>query len=82
MTHDLRRLRLHGLIERIPRSHRYRLTALGAVVAQFYSRFYARALRPSLSVELQPSCSPRSSASFAQLERAIGKILQEVHLAA
>ena len=26
MTDDLRRLRLHGLIERIPRSHRYRAT--------------------------------------------------------
>lgn len=24
MTYDLRRLRLHGLIERIPKTHRYR----------------------------------------------------------
>ena len=29
MTYDLRRLRLHGLIERIPRSRRYRVTAAG-----------------------------------------------------
>ena len=27
MTYDLRRLRLHGIIERIPHSHRYQLTA-------------------------------------------------------
>ena len=26
MAYDLRRLRLHGLIERIPRTHRYTLT--------------------------------------------------------
>ena len=29
MTYDLRRLRLRGLIERIPHSQRYRLTAEG-----------------------------------------------------
>ena len=29
MTYHLRRLRLHGLIERIPRSHRYRVTDKG-----------------------------------------------------
>ncbi len=29
MTYDLRRLRLHGLIERIPGSHRYHVTDFG-----------------------------------------------------
>ena len=29
ITYDLRRLRLHGLIERIPKTHRYRITAQG-----------------------------------------------------
>ena len=29
MTYDLRRLRLHGLIERIPKTHRYRVTDQG-----------------------------------------------------
>ena len=82
MTHDLRRLRLHGLIERIPRTHRYRLTTLGAVAAQFYVRFYARALRPSLSVSFTPSGNSRSSSSLNQLGRAISRLLQEVHLAA
>src|SRR3989449_1025609 len=33
MTYDLRRLRLHGLIERVPHSHRYRLTERGARMA-------------------------------------------------
>ena len=33
MTYDLRRLRLYGLIERVPHSHRYRITQTGAKVA-------------------------------------------------
>ncbi len=45
MTYDLRRLRLHGLIERVPRSHRYRLTKTGIVTALFFTRSYARVLR-------------------------------------
>lgn len=35
MTYQLRRLRLHGLIERIPKTHRYRLTDFGFRVAVF-----------------------------------------------
>ena len=46
MTYDLRRLRLHGIIERIPHSHRYQLTAEGLRIALFFSRTYARLLRP------------------------------------
>lgn len=45
MTYELRRLRLHGLIERVPRSHRYRLTQKGILTALFFSRSYARILR-------------------------------------
>src|SRR5688572_20892388 len=36
MTYDLRRLRLRGLIERIPRSHRYSVTPFGFRIALFY----------------------------------------------
>ena len=46
MTYDLRRLRLRGLIERIPRSQRYRLTAVGLCVAMAYHRTQARVLGP------------------------------------
>jgi hypothetical protein len=37
MSYELRRLRLHGLIERIPKSHRYRLTDHGLRTAMFYT---------------------------------------------
>src|SRR5713226_9692326 len=48
MTYQLRRLRLHGMIERIPKSHRYRVTDLGLRAAWFFTRTYSRILRPAL----------------------------------
>ena len=50
ITYDLRRLRLHGLIERIPKSYRYRITAKGLRTAIFYTRLYNRALRTGLAI--------------------------------
>lgn len=80
MTYDLRRLRLHGLIERVPRSHRYRITPVGAHVAMFYARIYTRALRPVCS--LQPSESAHAQRAFDRLDAALANFLQEVKLAA
>ena len=80
MTYDLRRLRLHGLIARVPRSHRYRITETGAQVAMFYARLYTRALRPISS--LQPSGSTRARHAFERLDAALATFLQEVKLAA
>jgi len=80
MTYDLRRLRLHGLIERVPRSHRYRITPTGAQVAMFYARLYTRALRPACS--LQPSGSARAQRAFDRLDAALAEFLEEVKLAA
>ena len=80
MTYDLRRLRLHGLIERVPHSHRYRITPVGARVAMFYARLYTRALRPASS--LQPSGSARAQRAFDRLDAALADFLEEVKLAA
>jgi hypothetical protein len=49
MTYDLRRLRLHGMIERIPKSHRYRVTDFGFRAALFFTRTHARLYRPGLA---------------------------------
>jgi predicted MarR family transcription regulator len=38
MTYDLRRLRLHGLIQRIPHTNTYVLTPDGQRVAAFYTK--------------------------------------------
>jgi hypothetical protein len=48
MTYDLRRLRLHGLIARIPNSNTYVLTPQGLRVALFYTKVHDRLLTPLL----------------------------------
>lgn len=54
MTYDLRRLRLHGLIARVPRTHRYTLTSFGLRVAFFCSKVYLRILRPGSAALIDP----------------------------
>jgi hypothetical protein len=49
ITYDLRRLRVHGLIQRVPRTHRYQVTDTGLRHALFLTRLHARFLRPALA---------------------------------
>jgi hypothetical protein len=70
MTYDLRRLRLHGLIARLPTTHRYQLTNLGLRAALFSTRSYARLIRPGLAL-VTPDTAPGNAAlrrSFQHLE--------------
>ena len=46
---DLRRLRLHGLIERLPGTHRYTVTDHGFHLAVFLTRVHNRLIRPGLA---------------------------------
>ena len=76
MTYDLRRLRLRGLLERIPRTHRYRVTAEGFRVAFHYTRVHARVLAPVLaspgpSALDQSSVPRRSRTALHRLEHAM-----------
>ena len=83
MTYDLRRLRLHGIVQRIPHSHRYELTPLGLRVALLFSRTYARILRPTLA-EIMPNAPPSASqirATFDKLEHLIAAACKEANLA-
>lgn len=73
MTYHLRRLRLHGLIERVPKSHRYRVTDGGWRTILFCTRIYNRLLRPGLS-EVVPEEAESNSVlrrGFDQLDEAI-----------
>ena len=69
MTYDLRRLRLAGLIRRLPRSNRYTLTTDGIRIAVVYTKVYDRLLLPLTAAD-QPQasadCAPRwpSSATW------------------
>jgi DNA-binding HxlR family transcriptional regulator len=84
MTYQLRRLRLHGLIERVPKTHRYCLTSFGFRVAVFCTRTYARILRPGLGLALPPTSPyPRSlRRSFDKLEQDLASWVQQAKLAA
>jgi DNA-binding transcriptional ArsR family regulator len=69
ITYQLRRLRLHGLIERLPKSFRYRVTEFGFRAALFFTRVYNRILRPGLAAAL-----PNLRAVDAPLKRAFDQI--------
>ncbi len=55
MTYDLRRLRLKGLIRRLPHSNTYVLTPDGVRVAVFYTKLHDRLLRPLLAANAPPA---------------------------
>jgi hypothetical protein len=73
MTYDLRRLRLHGLIERIPHSHSSRVTNLGIRVALFFTKIHSHILRPGLS-QLFDGC-PKAP------NRPVGAAMRHLHQA-
>ena len=66
MSYDLRRLRLHGLIERSPGTNSYALTPEGIRVAVFYTKVRARLLGPLLEGDEPPAP--------VELRRALGTI--------
>ena len=55
MTYDLRRLRLHGIIERSPGTNTYRVTNDGIRVAVFYTKLEQRLLGPLLGADQPPA---------------------------
>ncbi len=79
MSYDLRRLRLHGLIERIAKTQRYRLTPSGLKTALFYARVHNRVLRRGLS-ELNDPRTEKSSAlaiQFAKFQSTLDAYITE-----
>lgn len=85
MTYDLRRLRLHGLIKRIPHSYRYLLTDLGIRVAALFTKSHARILRTCLSLHSSTDQThdppPRNTRGLKALQKAIDLVIQEACLA-
>ncbi len=83
MTYDLRRLRSHQLIERIPATHRYRVTSTGQHTAMILTRIHDRVLPTGLA-ELTASTGPPSKLRTAATayEAAIDDIIRNAGLAA
>jgi len=66
MSYDLRRLRLHGLIERMPQTNSYTATPDGIRVAVFYTKLHSRLLDPLFAADHPPAP--------IELRRALGTI--------
>lgn len=77
-------LRLHGLIERLPTTHRYRLTDQGLRTALFYTRVYSRILRPAMApvIPIVPANSSAPLRHFQAAETAVNSWCDEAHIAA
>ncbi len=73
ITYQLRRLRLHGLIERVSNSFRYQVTDFGFRVALFFTRTYNRLLRPGLAAAL-----PALRALTTPLKRALNALATQI----
>jgi hypothetical protein len=78
MTYHLRRLRLHGLIERLPKTHRYRVTKQGWRTVLFCTRCYNRVLRPGLAQVIPPEVADDTTLRrrFDQLDAALDHWLE------
>lgn len=86
MTYDLRRLRLHGIISRIPNSHRYNVSPEGMKICMFYTKVHSRVIRGGLSqlfdgLDVQGGDRKLVSA-MNQVEAAIDQHIEEAKLAA
>ena len=66
MSYDLRRLRLHGLITRLPGTNTYVTTPEGIRVAVFYTKLHDRLLAPLLDADRPPAP--------LELRRALGTV--------
>lgn len=79
MTYHLRRLRLHGLIERIPGTHRYQVTRLGWRTALFCTRTYNRILRPGLAqiLPIEVLDDSKLRQGFDQIDQVIDRWIEK-----
>lgn len=82
MTYDLRRLRLKGLLRRVPRSQRYRVTAQGYRVALLFTKLDARVFRPACAAFDPAEPVPRPlAAALAEVDRRLDAIFDAAQLA-
>jgi len=83
MTYQLRRLRLHGLIIRQPSTNNYHVTNFGLRIAMFFTRSYARSLRPGLATltALEFSNHQPLQRAFEHFDSAIDAFIKQQKLA-
>ena len=79
MTYDLRRLRLHGLITRLPGTNTYVTTRDGLRAAIFYTKVHDRILRPLLGPDAPPKPQPLRAA-LTTIDRCVADYVSAAHL--
>jgi hypothetical protein len=82
MTYDLRRLRLHGLIDRIPHTHRYRVSDTGLPAAMFLTRVQDRLLPTGLAELTDPTTTGPLRIAATRYQQAIDTLARQNGLAA
>lgn len=73
MTYDLRRLRLKGIISRVPNTNRYILTPYGRKVTLFVTRVHARLLRPGFA-----AIDPSPESKHLPLRKALAEVDNQI----
>jgi hypothetical protein len=76
ITYDLRRLRHHGLIERVPGTFRYQVTDPGIRSARYLTRLHDRLLRTGLAQITDPD--PPASTPLRTADRAYQSALDDL----
>jgi hypothetical protein len=84
MTYDLRRLRAHGLITRIPRTRRYQITDTGLQHALLFTHAHDHLLRTGLAeiTDPDPPLPTRLRAAHRAYQTAFDDLAHYAHLAA
>jgi hypothetical protein len=84
MTYDLRRLRAHGLITRIPRTRRYQITDTGLGHALLFTHAHDHLLRTGLAeiTDPDPPAPSRLRAADRAYQTAFDDLARYAHLAA
>ncbi|MCA1671534.1 MAG: hypothetical protein LC799_04815 [Actinobacteria bacterium] len=81
MSYDLTRLRLKGLIRRLPHTNTYILTPDGQRVALFYTKVHNRLLRPLIAANAPPAPLPLRQA-LRVIDRHVDDYITEARMAA
>ena len=81
VRYDLRKLRAHGLLERLPHSYRYRLTVKGQKVAVLMTLLRKRIYGPVSAATFHhrpaPEAAPdsRFERAYAKVDRAMDELI-------
>jgi len=80
MSYDLRRLRLHGLIEKIPGTNTYTTTPEGLRAAVFYTKLRGQLLGPLLNAGNRPPAPIELRRALTTIDRTVATYITNARL--